>query len=621
MTNSIILIFFKNIIVKNKLNQMKLSKIKIRNFRKLNNVEIVLGDATFLIGANNAGKSSTLDAIEYLVTDKKLDYLCRSKYLDANGEEATVTDDVVIEGYFDEVDADIVNQRGFNPARLNSYTDENGILMYSFNYRIRLTADGKSHREIQMHQQEKKPEYANCKTWNDFIEKGASPELFTGIDDLNHTLTSAEKKNLEEKYPELYEVVETDDWFENPGGIPGNVLSQLPRFLKIEANVLSEEMDATKSGTLYKLLSYMFDDVRKKSAHYQKAAEELVELSKEMDPNDENGAFGKLMKDLNEVVDDVFPKASINVETDLTKAESLKPIFGVSMSSNVTTDVSHQGTGLIRSAVFALLKFHKERTGNVVDIDDRGLIVGFEEPELFLHPNAAENMRRVIYDLAGEKCQIVATTHSPYMIDLSQKPKQVLNSYSVEENSYSSVVPFSLTEAFTKIQDDDKVRVKMIQKIDDYVARVFFAQKVIVVEGDTEDIVFKHTIEAMPEAVKKVVRSNYQIIKATGKATMISFIRYLKALNVDLFVVHDEDAETAGAVVMNEPILRVLNNDSAKRLMMHNCVEDELGYPAPSSDKPYKAYQKVKDWKTWNDVPNNWKEKMKIVFSEFANQL
>lgn len=31
----------------------------------------------------------------------------------------------------------------------------------------------------------------------------------------------------------------------------------------------------------------------------------------------------------------------------------------------------------------------------------------------------------------------------------------------------------------------------MIQKIDDYVARVFFSQKVIIVEGDTEDIVFK----------------------------------------------------------------------------------------------------------------------------------
>lgn len=600
---------------------MRLKSIKIQNFRKLNDVEINFGDATFLIGANNAGKSSTLDVIEYLVTDKKLDNACRSKYIGEDGEELVKTEDVIIEGCFDNVQASIVNQRGFNSSRLNSYTDEGGNEKYSFNYRVRLTSDGKNHREIQMHQQELKDEFVGCKKWQDYIDKGASTEIFSDVDDLNRNLTAKEKKELEDNYPSLFEVQENNEWFENPGGIAANVLSKLPRFLKIKADVLSEEMDAAKSGTLHDLLSYMFDDVRKNSEHYKKAAEELQKLSKEMDPNDENGAFGQLMSDLNKVVDDVFPKASINVDTDLTKAESLKPIFDVTMSSNVTTDVLHQGTGLVRSAVFALLRFNKQRTENIGSEADRGLIIGFEEPELFLHPNAAENMRRVIYELADSNSQIVATTHSPYMIDLSQKPKQVLNSYTIGTSDFANIIAFNLTDAFRKIQDDDKVRVKMIQKIDDYVARVFFAQKVIIVEGDTEDIVFKRTIEVMPDEVKKIVASKYQIIKATGKATMISFIKYLKALSVDLFVVHDEDAGTAGAVIMNVPILTALGNDPTKRLMMHNCVEDELGYSAPKSDKPFKAYKQVKDWQTWNDVPENWKNKMKIVFSEFADKL
>ena len=599
---------------------MRLKSIKIQNFRKLNDVEIDLGDATFLIGANNAGKSSTLDVIEYLVTDKKLDNSCRSRYLE-DGEELTKTEDVIIEGCFDNVDATIVNQRGFNSSRLNSYLDENGNEKYSFNYRVRLTADGKNHREIQMHQQKLKDEFVDCKKWQDFIDKGVDADVFSEVGDLNHTLLAKERKDLEDNYPMLFEVEESNGWFENPGGIPGNVLSKLPRFLKIKANVLAEEMEASKSGTLHDLLSYMFDDVRKGSDHYKKAVEELQELSREMDPTDEHGAFGQLMRDLNKTVDDVFPKATINIDTDLTKAESLKPIFGVTISSNVTTDVLHQGTGLIRSAVFALLRFDKQRREQFSETDERGLIIGFEEPELFLHPNAAENMRRVIYELADSNSQIIATTHSPYMIDLSQKPKQVLNSYTLGTNDFTHVVAFNLSDAFQEIQEDDKVRVKMIQKIDDYVARVFFAQKVIIVEGDTEDIVFKRTIEVMPEEVKKVVSSDYQIIKATGKATMISFIRYLKALSVDLFVVHDEDAGTAGAMIMNAPILTALGNDSTKRLMMHNCVEDELGYTAPKSDKPFKAYKQVKDWQTWDDVPDNWRNKMKIVFSEFADEL
>lgn len=600
---------------------MKLNTIKIHNFRKLNDVEVKLGEATFLIGANNSGKSSTLDAIEYLVIDKKLDASCRSKYITDEGNEEEFHGEVIIEGLFDNVDADIVNQRGFNASRLNSYADENGHTKYSFKYRVRLSEDNKFHREMQMHTQVLKPKFNECRTWQDFIDNGASVELFAGIDNLNQALTTKDKTGLGQNYPSLFDVEENIEWFENPGGIPGNVLSQLPRFLKINADVLSGEMDAAKSGTLHNLLSFMFDDVRKKSEHYKNAVEELEKLSKEMDPTDEEGAFGQLMKGLNDVVNDVFPNASINVDTDLTKADSLKPIFGVSMRSNVTTDVSHQGTGLIRSAVFALLRFHKQRTENAIDIDDRGLIIGFEEPELFLHPNAAENMRRVIYELAGDTSQIVATTHSPYMIDLSQSPKQVLNSYTVGTNDFADVKAFNLTKEFLSLHDDEKSRVKMVQKIDDYVARVFFAQKVVMVEGDTEDIVFKHTIEVMPEEVKKAINSKYQIIKATGKATMISFIKYLKALGVDLFVVHDEDSETSGAAIMNAPILQALNNDVSKRLMMHNCIEDELGYAAPSSDKPYKAYQFVKDWNTWEDVSKNWREKIKIVFHEYSEQL
>lgn len=98
---------------------MRLRKIKKQNFRNLNDVELNLGDATFLIGANNAGKSRTLDVIEYLVSDKKLDNSCRSKYIE-DGEEMTKMGDVIIEGCLDNVDATIVNLRGFNASRLMS---------------------------------------------------------------------------------------------------------------------------------------------------------------------------------------------------------------------------------------------------------------------------------------------------------------------------------------------------------------------------------------------------------------------------------------------------------------------------------------------------------------------
>ena len=119
---------------------MKLSKLYVRNFRKLSNVEINFADATFLVGANNSGKSSTLDAIEILTSEKcKLDNSCRSRYIaDDGNEEINYHEDVIIEGLFIDVSKEIVQQRGFNASRLK-YNEKNDT--YSFKYRVRLSSD------------------------------------------------------------------------------------------------------------------------------------------------------------------------------------------------------------------------------------------------------------------------------------------------------------------------------------------------------------------------------------------------------------------------------------------------------------------------------------------------
>lgn len=597
---------------------MQLHNLHIENFRKLHNVNIQFGQTTFLIGANNAGKTSTLDALELLLKlDKKLTISDRSRYKNDLGEEISEDGDVVIEGEFRDVSDDVLNTRGFNRERLFIYISDDGDKKYGFKYRLRLDEANKVHREMQLKRVVLKPQYVACKNLQEIINLGVDAALFEG-EDLNKKITAKDQSAWEEKYPELYDVLNDSEWLENPGGIAQNVLSRLPKFLKIKADVLSGEM-SEKSGTLFDLLNIIFEELRESSDHYKKAKAELEALQKEMNPNDSDSLFGQLMCDLNKAVDTVFPMSAINVSTDLSKPESLKPSYGIQISSNVTTSVDLQGTGLVRSAVFALLRFNQQR--QLKQESHLGMIVGFEEPELFLHPNASENMRQLIYQLSSSNCQIAATTHSPYMIDLAQDSLQVLNSYSVINHHYSSIVAFNLTGGFKSIAEDDKQRVKMVQKIDDYVSRVFFARKSVIVEGDTEDIVFKKTISLMPESVRKQIQSDYQIVMARGKATMISFVRYLKALNVDVFVVHDEDSGVSGAEKMNQPILDSLDGDANKRLMMHNCIEEELGYNAPSYDKPYKAYEFVSQWEKWDDVPERWKEVMKKVFHEFAEQL
>ena len=144
----------------------------------------------------------------------------------------------------------------------------------------------------------------------------------------------------------------------------------------------------------------------------------------------------------------------------------------------------------------------------------------------------------------------------------------------------------------------------------------FFVKKVLIVEGDTEQLVLSETINRMPSKMQNDILSEWYILRARGKAAIIPLVKYLNAMHINIYVMHDKDEKTPGAVVFNEPIRQALNKDT-HLFVLENCVEDVLGYPAPSSDKPYKAYCYIKEnWKTWNDIGDKWKRIIERIFNE-----
>lgn len=110
-----------------------------------------------------------------------------------------------------------------------------------------------------------------------------------------------------------------------------------------------------------------------------------------------------------------------------------------------------------------------------------------------------------------------------------------------------------------------------------------------------------------------------RLLKRGSKAAIISLVKYFNAMGINYFVIHDRDQGVAGAELFNAPILAAMHGDSTKRLMMEECLEDELGYQAPSSEKPYKAYQKTLEWEdSWDNVTANWKDKITtVIFPEY----
>lgn len=612
---------------------MKLHSLRLEGFRRHVDTTVFFSDATFLIGENNVGKSSILIALNYLLNDIKK--IPEDEFFHVAGEREVqnvrATNSIVLTAEFRGLPAEAKNWTGFK-GRILTYS-EGESTGFRIIYRKTFMPNMDYVVELKEQVKTKKTQYSECLTINQYIESGLDitsvEEKLMGIDP-DKKLTTKQQQLIDE-IEELYDYNENEEeWFRNPGGIPGIVLQKLPKYLLIPAQDKANELSET-SGTLISTLTELFNDVREASDNYREAQRYLDLLARELDPTDDQSEFGVMMAELNDVMKEVFPNTGLKAETSLSDADKvIKPQFKISMFSNIVTPVTLQGTGMIRSAVFALLRYRNlrdNRRGDSVHL--RPLLIGFEEPEIYLHPNAAQQMRDTIYELASvENNQIVCTSHSPYMIDLSKRPSQILNCLSLE--AYSIIVsseavqtekvkcnPFNTSDSFNSLQSDDKEYVKMLLKIDDHIARVFFAKNVLIVEGDTEDIVLRETIARLPVEIRKDIQCNWQIVKARGKAIIISLVKYLRIMGINPVVIHDADIGTERAEIFNTPILEAIG-DERKRFMLTNCIEDMLGYKVSSNEKPYKAYNYINiNWTNdWLSINHSWLNVIKQVFHE-----
>lgn len=600
---------------------MKLHSLQIDGFKRIQSTKIMFGDATFLIGPNNAGKSTVLKAIEWLLSAKKT--IPSTEYFsvidDETGETKPAVDTITLEAEFRNLPIEAKDWRGFK-GRIFSYpTDGTSDSGLSVTYKKTYTFGKDVVIEFKSKERDIRPEFAACKTGQDLVDKGAPAadvhELFPDLGAKIGTSKAAQEKL--DQLDAIWDTKDSETWFQNPGGIQGVVLSMLPRFLLIPADTSAGEIEGTSAGVLGKTLNELFEDVRGASDNYAQAQEYLNKLAQELDPEDSDSEFGKMIAELNAVLASVFPDSKLHATASLSDPKTaLKPTFNVEMSSNVRTPVSHQGSGMIRAAAFGMLRFRQRWLSKREDEHARSLIVCFEEPEIYLHPSAANQMRDTIYELSGHESQIVATTHSPFLIDLARKPKQILNSLRSDATNVTAS-PFNVTDAYLALEEDAKTHVKMLLRVDEHVARVFFTKHIIIIEGDTEEVVIKETLKRLPKDRYLKIASDFEIVKARGKASIIGLVKYLVAMGISPIVIHDRDGGVAGAEVFNQPIADALAG-GGKVIQMHENIEDELGYSASTSEKPFKAYQHTQTWgEDWAGVPEKWKAKMVEIFGNY----
>lgn len=605
---------------------MRLSEIEIKNFRKLKNCHIKFRDATFLIGQNNAGKSSVFAAIDCLHKSSQISRDDFMKVYDKVSDDYVYCDQVEIVARYANVPVAATEWVGFSGRVIDKDPEFPGetrkFVVYKKVWSIK---QNKPQVYMLEYPRVRSSKYSSAKKISDLIGDDFDRDFLIshfGEDDLEKSLGVAALKS---KLNDLGPVWDVDSaksplWVENPGGIPGNVLSKLPRVVVVPAESCAAQLTGA-GGTLGALLGELFEEVRKKSTNFAEAQKYLNLLARELDPKDVSTDFGKLLADLNGMAHSLFPDSAVHVSAALDQPDkSIKPQFSVEMESNVRTPVSYQGHGMIRATAFQLLRFVHDFV-NKGSAYKRTTIFCFEEPEIYLHPAAANQMRDSIYDLAGPGCQIVATTHSPYMINLGTDKNVSLTKFSFDEEGYSRTNSFNLEAAFNKLAADEKLYLKMQLKVDDYVSRMFFAKKTVFFEGDTEEVVLRETLRRLSAEDRARVVGACEFIRGRGKAVFVSMAKYLNVLGLDYVIVHDRDKGVAKAEEMNAHILAAAG--SARQIMLEECVEDVLGYPPPGAEKPYAAFRYINsNWGSdFDSIPKAWRDVFVGICAPYLNHL
>lgn len=581
---------------------MKLERIIIKNFRRIAEATIDFAPSTFIIGPNNCGKTTVIDAIDALLS-LRTEKVTESDFRIL--ESGNRSDILEITGIFNEIPTEVSQSRGFKGRIVNG--------KYTYKKSYSLNSASKPSIESITYPYRLKPEFESVKKVQDLLDAGITQDQ---IDECSLKINADGKlpKGWERDFIEVLDFdTQQDPIFEpNPGGFPSNVNSKLPKVIRIPSLVNILDIESTdRKYILGECLSILFDDLLSQTTLASEIQEKLDELEVKMNPVTQGSLIKTLTDEVNEIISSVFPNCGVEIKPNLQNLNDiLKPKYDIALFSNVKTKMDKQGTGLIRTTAFAMLKYHS-KLKRERNLETRPILVAFEEPEIYLHPAAANLLRDTIYSL-GKSDQIVCNTHSPWMIDLTQEPLSLTKMFFLTNDTIGSK-NYGLTSSFLKLDKADKMRVKMLQLFDDELSRVFFAERIIIVEGDSELLAIKNTLHLVPEDVKRDILSKAQVIRARGKASIISLVKYLQDLDIYPIVMHDRDQGIAGAEKFNMPISEAVNDQSRLTLNREN-VEECLGYEAPAIDKPFKAFEFTNNWKSLSDIPKQWKENFEFIF-------
>ncbi len=388
----------------------------------------------------------------------------------------------------------------------------------------------------------------------------------------------------------------------------------------------AEQTKMSGPSPLRNMLNFLLKKVVSKSDAYKEITTAFEKLNVEARKDD--GFLSEISKPLNTAISSWSIKIDLSVNSvapeDISKS-LVKFAFVDSSLGDVGFDLERYGHGFQRSVIYELIRlaptFKDEKKADKKEFNPSFNLVLFEEPEAFLHPSQQESMAYHLRRLGAEEGQqVIITTHSP---TFAGKAAEEIGQLVRVQRSNGATLTFqpkgaTINEVFVQggellaalqafvadagIPDERKKNAKkMIANppqgdiatqeeqfrfqlwLDGERASLFFADKVLLVEGATERGLFNYLLA---NDWHDLSAQHICLIDVLGKYNFHRYMGLLEAYGIPHGVMLDDDngKEHQGAV--NDLVEASANGHTlAAPVRFADCLETFLGLPVPVKDK------------------------------------
>jgi putative ATP-dependent endonuclease of OLD family len=595
---------------------MRLSRVLIRRFKSITELELRIpehdksrqGSADFvsIVGENNAGKSSILEAIRLACQDASKptkDYFPGQN--EANGPiEVELEFDKITEEDKDEplIQPHIYVENNIHKFRIKkswgSVAGTPECSAYNPNTKRHRFRDA----TIIALPKSTLAARNDCK---DLIKKyeeisGKKPGK------LNRDVLLQAAKDISSSLIEEYE---STPWTPLTGGSPPSIDKVLPRPVYVPAleETGAQAHVSEKKSAVRLIVNMLFEQQLSKDervTRFRRAAADLEQLF----------STDSKHRIVAQVEDQITAKltalikigAELQFKTpDVTSDLASRTEFRV-RDGEITTRPEHQGHGAQRSIVLALLQIYAEQLKKghhgEKDAPSRMLFL-IEEPEIYMHPEMCRRMRDALLRIAQSGVgQVICTTHSPVFLDLADRHDGIVI---IKKVGGRPVANQRTKDVFDESADgqEPRDRLRMTLNFDSAANEVFFAKSVCLVEGDSE-------IAAVDAIARKLAdenkihfptylsaRRSVAIINCRGKPTMPAFQKVLQAFNIEHVVVHDKDDGKAADTISSQ--IQSLASPNNVRVHDRNFELQMFGKEC-TKDKPWNVVNTIRNMNPLN---------------------